>query len=85
MAHCPRLTRTKAQTIDPTRTALGASAPTIPRRVHTIRGPNVGTGTSSDHGSALMIARWWHCQHDTSSDRTPLARMLPSVTARSAR
>jgi hypothetical protein len=26
-----------------------------------------------------MIARWWHCQHDTSSDRTPFARMLPSV------
>jgi hypothetical protein len=21
----------------------------------------------------------WHCQHDTSSDRTPLARMLPRV------
>jgi hypothetical protein len=26
-----------------------------------------------------MIARWWHCHQDTSSDRTPLARMLPSV------
>jgi hypothetical protein len=26
-----------------------------------------------------MIARWWHRQHDTSSDRTPFARMLPSV------
>jgi hypothetical protein len=49
----------------------------IPQRVHTIRGPNVGTSTSSGHGSALKIARWWHCQHDTSSDRTPLARMLP--------
>jgi hypothetical protein len=24
-------------------------------------------------------ARWWHCQHDTSSARTPLARMLPRV------
>ena len=56
-----------------------ASAPTMPQRVHTMRGPNVGTGTSSDHGSALMIARWWHCQHVTSSDRTPLARMLPRV------
>jgi hypothetical protein len=31
---------------------------------------------SSGHGSALKIARRWH---DTSSDRTPLARMLPSV------
>jgi len=29
-------------------------------------------------GSALMIVRWWHRQHDTSSDRTLLARMLPS-------
>jgi hypothetical protein len=26
-----------------------------------------------------MIARWWHCQHDTASDPTPLSRMLPSV------
>jgi hypothetical protein len=36
-------------------------------------------GTSSGHRSALMIARWWHIQQHTSSDRTPLARMLPSV------
>jgi hypothetical protein len=56
-----------------------ASAPTIPQFVHTIRGPKVGTGTSSDHRSALMIARWWHTQQHTSSDRTPFARMLPSV------
>jgi hypothetical protein len=42
-------------------------------------GPNVGNGTSSGQGPALMITRWWHCQHETSSDRTPLARMLPSV------
>jgi hypothetical protein len=56
-----------------------ASAPTIPHFVQTIRGPNTGTGTSSDHGSALKIALWWHCQHDTSSDRTLFARMLPSV------
>jgi hypothetical protein len=26
-----------------------------------------------------MIALWWQTQHDTSSDRTPLARMLPTV------
>jgi hypothetical protein len=26
-----------------------------------------------------MMARWWQIQHDTSSDRTPLERMLPSV------
>jgi hypothetical protein len=51
----------------------------IPQRVHTMRGPNVGNGTSSDHVSAFKIARWWHCQHDTSSDRTPLAHMLPRV------
>jgi hypothetical protein len=38
----------------------------IPHRLHTIRGPNTGTGTSSDHGSALKIARWWHCQQHTS-------------------
>jgi hypothetical protein len=51
----------------------------IPHRVHTMRGPNVGTGTWSGQGSALKIARWWHCQQHTSSDRTPLARMLPRV------
>jgi hypothetical protein len=56
-----------------------ASAPMIPQRLHTMRGPNVGTGKSSGHGSALKIARWWHCQQHTSSDRTPLARMLPRV------
>jgi hypothetical protein len=56
-----------------------AAAPMILQRVHTMRGPNVGTGTSSDHRSALKIARWWHAQQHTSSDRTPLARMLPRV------
>jgi hypothetical protein len=46
--------------------------------LHTIRGPNAGTGKSSGQGSALKIALWSHCQHDTSSDRrTPFARMLP--------
>jgi hypothetical protein len=44
-----------------------------------LRGPNEGTGTSSDHESALMIVLWWHTQQHTSSDRTPLGRMLPSV------
>jgi hypothetical protein len=33
----------------------------MPHRVQTMRGPNAGTGTSSDHGSALKIVRWWHC------------------------
>jgi hypothetical protein len=51
-----------------------APAPMIPHRVHTIRGPNVRTGTSSDHGPALRIARWWHCQHDKSST----ARLWPA-------
>jgi hypothetical protein len=41
-----------------------------------MRAPNDGTGTQSGHGSAIKIARWWHSQHDTSSHRTPLARML---------
>jgi hypothetical protein len=26
-----------------------------------------------------VIGQWWQFQHDTSSDRTPLARMLPRV------
>jgi hypothetical protein len=34
-----------------------ASAPMIPQRVHTIRGPNVGTSTSSGQGSALLMER----------------------------
>jgi hypothetical protein len=55
-----------------------ASVPMIPQFVQTMRGPKDGTGTSSDHGSALRIARWWQIQQHTSSDRTPLARMLPS-------
>jgi hypothetical protein len=47
--------------------------------MHTMRGPKDGTGTSSAHGSALTIAWWWQFQHDTSSERTPLARMLSRV------
>ncbi len=49
----------------------------MPQRVHTMRGPNHGTGMVSGHGSALSTARWRHCQQLTASDRTPLARMLP--------
>jgi hypothetical protein len=33
----------------------------------------------------LKIVRWWHCQQLTSSDRTPLARMSPSVITLGAR
>jgi hypothetical protein len=56
-----------------------ASTPRMPQRVHTMRGPNVGTGTSSGQLSALSTASRWHGWHDTAIDRTPLARMLPSV------
>jgi hypothetical protein len=34
-----------------------ASTPMMPHRVQTMRGPKVGTGMSSGHGSALTIAR----------------------------
>ncbi len=56
-----------------------ASAPKIPHLVHTILGPKVGTRTWSAQASTLKIARWWHCQQDTSSERTPFSRMLPRV------
>jgi hypothetical protein len=42
-------------------------------------GPKVGTGMSSGHRLALRIARWWHRQQETSSERTPFVRMLPRV------
>jgi hypothetical protein len=51
----------------------------MPQCVHTMRGSNDGTGTSSGQRSALSTARWWQTQQHTSSDRTPFARMLPSV------
>jgi hypothetical protein len=31
------------------------------------------------HGSALITAPWWQSQQVTASERTPWARMLPSV------
>jgi hypothetical protein len=40
-----------------------ASAPTMPQAVYTMRGPNVGAGTSSGQASALMIARWYPAAH----------------------
>jgi hypothetical protein len=47
------------------------------------RGATVATASAPDvirpRVRAHKIARWWHCQHDTSSDLTPLARMLPRV------
>jgi hypothetical protein len=69
----------KVSHVDFSRQFGRASAPIMPHLVHTMRGPNMGTGTLSGHRPAHRMARWWHCQHDTSSDRTPLARMLPSV------
>ena len=51
----------------------------MPQRVHTIRGPKRGTGTSSGHGSTLSTAAWWQSMHDTASERTPRLRMLPTV------
>jgi hypothetical protein len=47
-----------------------ALAPTVPRRVHTIRGLNAGTGMSSDHGSALMVASWWQIENDTAGAKS---------------
>jgi hypothetical protein len=71
------------------------SGQALPRRLLAPVRPRVGTDNPTPgahhpraerwhrnvirHGSALKIVRWWHCQHDTASDRTPLARMLPSV------
>src|SRR5580704_19535288 len=42
-----------------------ASAPMIPHWVQTIRSLNAGTGTSSGHGSALSVARWWRARRGT--------------------
>jgi hypothetical protein len=46
----------------------GASAPTMPHWLQTIRGPNAGTGTLSGHGSTLMIASRRQIEHDMASD-----------------
>jgi hypothetical protein len=48
----------------------------MPLRVHTVRGPNTGTGTSPGQGSALTIVV---AQQAHASDRTPLTSILPSV------
>ena len=58
------------------------SPPRLPPRCRTARlHTNDGTGMIGS-GSALRIARWWHSQQHTSSDRTPLARMLSNVHTR---
>jgi hypothetical protein len=36
------------------------SAPMMPQRVQTMRGPNDGTGTSSLKRSTFSTASWWH-------------------------
>jgi hypothetical protein len=47
------------------RVRFEASAPTIPQPVHTIRGPNVGTATSSGQRSTLSTAWWRQFQQET--------------------
>jgi hypothetical protein len=60
--------------------ALGLRVPTsLPQRIHTIRGPNAGAGVSSGQRSTFSTTSWRQAEHITSSDRTPSARMLPSV------
>jgi hypothetical protein len=44
----------------PVRPRIGAD---MPQAVYTMRGPNVGAGTSSGQASALMIARWYPAAH----------------------
>ena len=58
-----------------------ASAPSWPHRWQRIRGPSDGTEISSFNPSMLTIASWrqFTLEQLTSSDRTPLARMLPRV------
>jgi hypothetical protein len=51
----------------------------MPHFVHTIRRPNVGTGTWSGQASTFKMAWWWHCQQDTARERTPFSRVLPRV------
>jgi CHAT domain-containing protein len=41
-----------------------------------MRGPNVGTGTSSPQRSALMIARWWHSHALVSGETEQAAKGL---------
>jgi hypothetical protein len=54
----------------------------IPQRVHTMRGPNNGTGVSSGQGSALRIVRWWwQSQHDTSSASNTATPSGPQTAA----
>lgn len=69
------------QALRPSRSCqLGrTSAPTIPQLVHTIRGPKLGSCTSSDQQSATSTAPSWQSQQVTASERTRQARMLASV------
>jgi hypothetical protein len=60
----------------PIRPGIGTDTPAA---VQTMRGPKDGTWTSSDQASALKTAPWWHNQRLTESERTPWARMLPTV------
>jgi hypothetical protein len=51
----------------------------IPQLVQTMRGPKDGTGTWFGHASTASTARWRQIKQHTMSERTPFARMLPSV------
>jgi hypothetical protein len=42
--------------------------------------PRVGAG--GDQATALKIARWWHCHHDTASECTPFSRMFCGVSTK---
>jgi hypothetical protein len=54
-----------------------ASAPTIPQPVQNHARPRTTAGVGPT--IRVQYGSWWHCQRDTASARTPLARMLQSV------
>ena len=43
----------------PTRTALGASAPTIPQRVHIMRGASTWAPACRQAMAAALMTAWW--------------------------
>ncbi len=56
-----------------------AVAPRLPHRVHRMRRPNDGTGTSSGQASTLTSVLLPQARQVAKSKRTPRLRMLPSV------
>jgi len=55
------------------------SAPIMPHPVQTMRGPNAGTGAVSGYAATLNTTIRGQALQYTMSERTPFARMLPSV------